>query len=317
MASQANKQASVNAHAEKQKNNNHDEKTKGHVSNKDILGFSEKEYTPAQRELLKKIQKEAKKNSYNERVKQEEKVEENPFAISLYNPNYALPFYYTAKPAYTIYGNTTPEQQKLQHHEFKAQFSFKVPVWARILRSKFSLYLAYTQKFYWQVYTRSAYFRESNYEPEVFVEYPLFDWNTWRVGVVHQSNGRGGDMERSWNRVYVEGIFSLRHWMLSLKPWVLVANKSTRVYNRDIARYLGHGRLVIAYKYRDFVFSLMGRNNLESGFRRGAIEAAVSFPVFKRLHGYIQYFDGYGQSLIEYNHRTSAVGVGLILNNWI
>lgn len=283
----------------------------------DSLGFAHVKLTPTQKKIIKQIQKAAKKNPYSERVKQEEKIEQNPFAISLYNPNYVLPFYHTAKPAYAIYGDTTPEQQKLQHNELKAQFSFKVPVWVKIIRSKFSLYLAYTQKFYWQVYTRSAYFRESNYEPEVFVEYSLFDWNTWRAGVVHQSNGRGGDMERSWNRFYVEGIFSLRHWMLSFKPWVLIANRSTRLYNRDITRYLGHGRMVVAYKYSDLVFSLMARNNLESGFKRGAIEAAVSFPIFKRLHGYIQYFNGYGQSLIEYNHRTSAVGVGLILNNWI
>jgi len=98
---------------------------------------------------------------------------------------------------------------------------------------------------------------------------------------------------------------------------VLFAQSSTRLYNRDITHYLGHGRLLIAYKFHQAVLSLMTRNNLESGFKRGAVEAAISFPIFGRFHAYLQYFHGYGQSLIEYNHRTNSFGVGIALNNWI
>jgi len=194
-----------------------DKETKFVLSVLGKVGLNNQQLTPEQKKFIKKIQKAAKKNPYSERTKQEAKVEQNPFANVFFHPNYILPFYYTQSPADNIYGNTIPEQQTLRNLEFKAQFSFKVPLWRKILQSKISLYAAYTQLIYWQLYASSAYFRESDYQPELFVDYPLFNWNTWRLGAVHQSNGRGGNMERTWNRIYIESIFSFNNWMMLIK----------------------------------------------------------------------------------------------------
>lgn len=61
----------------------------------------------------------------------------------------------------------------------------------------------------------------------------------------------------------------------------------------------------------------MFRNTIESRFKHGAIELSYSFPIHGLLDGYIQFFSEYEQSLIEYNHYTNSIGVGLIINNWI
>ena len=49
-----------------------------------------------------------------------------------------------------------------------------------------------------------------------------------------------------------------------------------------------------AYKWRGHVFSILSRNNLESGFSRGSVEGTWSFPRgnYKYVKGYVQGFTG-------------------------
>ena len=64
---------------------------------------------------------------------------------------------------------------------------------------------------------------------------------------------------------------------------------------------------------------MMLRNQLESGFKRGAVELGWSFPVFDYpyLKGYVQYFYGYGESLIDYDRKVNRIGVGISVTDWI
>jgi phospholipase A1 len=63
----------------------------------------------------------------------------------------------------------------------------------------------------------------------------------------------------------------------------------------------------------------MSRNNLESGFDKGAVELSWSFPLwdYPFLKGYVQYFYGYGESLIDYNNRVNKIGLGISLSDWL
>ena len=252
------------------------------------------------------------------KIKQEQAVQKSPYAITYDEPTYILPFYYTNSPSRAIYRGHTPDNQRLDKEEFKAQFSFLVPLWLNILKSKYSLNASYTQLFYWQFYTKSQYFRETNYMPALFIS-DNFQPN-WlaSLGVAHQSNGRGGPLERSWNRLFLTISFSGKRWLIRLKPWILIfKQESSDLHNQDIAHYLGNGEVVLAYKYHQQAFSVMFRNVLESGFSRGAVELGYQFPIYGKLSGYVQLFSGYGQSLIEYNHYTNSAGIGIVLGNWI
>jgi len=249
---------------------------------------------------------------------------DNPAWITLYKPTYLFPFYYTASPYYSIYQNNTPGQQGLDKMEVNFQISFKVPVWHNVINPNSTLYVAYTQLSFWQAYNSSPFFRETNYQPELFLENkldtPIYkDWQLkfFNVGAEHQSNGRGGDLERSWNRIYVDGIFTNDNWLVSLRPWYAIPDGSLHTHNPDISRFLGYGRELISYKVANQEFTLKTRNVFESGFKRGAVQINWSFPLTKHFKGYVQWFSGYGQSLIEYNHYTNSAGIGIALNDWI
>lgn len=248
------------------------------------------------------------------------------FHISLYKPNYLLPGYYSTSPYEAVYAGHTPDNQRIAHTDVKFQLSLKVPVLSNIEGWPLTLYGAYTQLSYWQAYDKSAFFRESNYEPSVFFRYAWqktlpagWRWKWVDFGAEHQSNGRGGQLERSWNRVYLSSSFSHEAWTVDLDAWYPLHDASMVDHNPDIAHYLGYGQWIVSYhfgEHRQQTLSFLSRNNLTSGFSRGAEELTWSFPLVQALKGYLQIFSGYGQSLIEYNHRTEAIGVGITLNDW-
>lgn len=235
------------------------------------------------------------------------------YGLTFYKPNYLLPYYYTTKPLYATSHRT------LRPAEFKMQISFQVPLIQNLLGSdKSSLNFAYTQDSFWQLYTDSPYFRETNYEPELFFRRTVSKNLNWKLGIVHQSNGLGGNSERGWNRFYGEAIFSGKHWMVSLKPWLLIIkNNGFKIHNSNIIDYMGNGRIRLAYKLGSNTLSFMTRNNMQSHFKRGAEELTFSFPIHGAWRGYIKAFSGYGHSLIEYDHYTNAFAVGLVLNDWL
>ena len=255
---------------------------------------------------------------FGQREASEKRIFQNHFAIAFYKPTYVLPFYYTRSPYQQVYVGHTPDEQKIQSQEFKAQFSIQVPLFFDIVGKDSELSIAYTQRMYWQFYAKSQFFRETNYQPELFFSKKISP-NFWvNLGVEHESNGRGGKLERSWNRAYVNAIFSKGNFAMSIRPWMLIFKRySSDTHNSDITYYLGHGELILSYKLYHLDLSWKMRNNFESGFRRGANELSCSVPVLGKIKLYVQYFTGYGQSLIEYDHFTSAFGIGIALSDWI
>lgn len=263
-------------------------------------------------------------DAIDQRIAYENSLANNPFMILPYMPTYILPAYYSQYPYYSVYNGHTPDNQQLNHTELKFQFSFMVPIWKNILNRPSSLFFAYTQDSFWQAYNSSPFFRETDYQPELFVanyfnkSLPMA-WHLKFVnfGAVHESNGQGGELERSWNRIYGETILSKNNWAVYIKPWYVIKDSSMENHNSDITHYLGYGNVQVAYKYHQQTFGISFENELESRFGRGAENLSWSFPLTTHLKGYVEVFSGYGQSLIEYNHFTNSAGIGIALNDWI
>jgi phospholipase A1 len=264
----------------------------------------------------------------DQRLKQDKQNVLQPFTIMAHKPNYILMGAYNSDG----YNSELFQEQfddptlEFDDTEVQFQFSIKVPL-AVNLFDTFDVYAAYTNRSFWQLYNSelSAPFRETNHEPEAWVQFtPGWEILGFRnsansFGFVHQSNGRGGVLSKSWNRVYASFIFERGNFALGFKPWIRISEDAIDDDNPDITDYLGHYELRAGYKWGEHVFSAMSRNNLESGFDRGAVELGWSFPLwnYPYLKGYIQYFRGYGESLIDYDQRVNRIGIGISLTDWL
>ncbi|KXO74178.1 phospholipase [Acinetobacter venetianus] len=249
--------------------------------------------------------------------------------IRAYQPVYLLPAFWTSDknefPSSPNPNNTVTDKQNLTSTEAKFQISLKTKAWENIFGNNGDLWLGYTQSSRWQVFNseESRPFRETNYEPEASLmfrtNYEILGLNARLLGVTlnHQSNGRSDPLSRSWNRVIFNLGFEKDNFALMLRPWYRVEENAKDDNNPDIKDYIGRGDLTAFYRKGDNDFSLMLRHSLKGGDRsHGAIQFDWAFPIKGKLRGHLQLFDGYGESLIDYNHRATYVGLGVSLMNW-
>ena len=251
--------------------------------------------------------------------------------IRAYQPVYLLPVFWTSdkneRPQSENPENTVgaDEEKHLTSTEAKFQLSLKTKALENIFGDNGDLWLGYTQSSRWQVYNsdESRPFRETNYEPEASLmfrtNYEILgvDWRLLGLTLNHQSNGRSDPWSRSWNRLILNLGFEKDNFALMLRPWYRIEEKAKDDNNPKITDYIGRGDLTGFYRWKDHDFSLMLRHSLKGGAdNHGAAQFDWSFPITGRLRGHFQLFDGYGESLIDYNHRATYAGLGVSLMNW-
>jgi phospholipase A1 len=263
------------------------------------------------------------------RLEKDKKNTLAPFTVMSHRPNYVLlgaynDKGYNAEPFREASGDPDVE---LDDTEAQFQLSLKVPLGLNLFNRNLDVFAAYTVRSFWQVYNdeESAPFRETNHEPEIWLQaYPGWELLGFKnsivqLGINHQSNGRNDPLSRSWNRVFANFVLEKDNLVLGFKPWARISEDDEDDDNPDITDFMGHFELRGVYKWNEHVFSLMSRNNLESGFEEGAFEAGWSFPLGKWpfLKGYVQYFNGYGESMIDYDQKVNRIGVGLLLTDYL
>jgi len=137
------------------------------------------------------------------------------------------------------------------------------------------------------------------------------------LGFNHESNGRGGEISRSWNRVFGVILADRGNFMIGLKPWCRIPEKSKDDDNPNTEKYMGYGELFCVYRLNKNVFSALFRDNLRASDNLGAVELGWSYQITKHAKIYAQYFFGYGESLLDYNHKSNRIGIGVMINDWL
>ncbi|MBD3823276.1 MAG: phospholipase A [Epsilonproteobacteria bacterium] len=254
---------------------------------------------------------------------------EGRIGLKPHKVNYILPFGYRRGE----YKSYTPEAQYKQA-EAELQVSLKLNVGNNLLGLHEAYYASYSHQSFWQLYTDSSPFRETNYNPEIFVAFPVEDESLLGLrsitfGYSHLSNGQGNienvvdtnltgipaelhkyvvNRSRSVNSLY--GDFRIQHGSLvtDLRLWMPFTANGDLSDNPDLLDYTGFSSLKFRYFYGKSLYTLSGRMSFTTA--KGALEGGYSYPIKEDLFLYIKLFSGYGESLIDYNNYITKASIG-------
>ncbi len=292
----------------------------------EVETISEDEIKPALRKLPQLVEK----------IQVEEAAANSPFLLLPHRPNYILPFTYYSNPSnyerdrilqhYSGDDDATLEDGN-DHIEAVFQISIKVQLASGIIGKLSTLSVGYTNRSFWQAYNSdiSRPFRETNHEPELMLNWQTKNnWiDAFGVSLNHQSNGQTSSMSRSWNRIIFSALSVTDYAVVSGKLWWRIPEESDSDPwdpedndNPDIDDYMGPGELTLRFMPGNQTIDVTVRNNFNPDENRGALQLEWTFPMTKKIKGYGFFFDGYGDSLIDYNHYQQRIGLGIKLSDW-
>lgn len=218
------------------------------------------------------------------------------------------------EPIYFIAGSQDPNA--------KFQFGFKYQIADSDYKLLNGFHFAYTQTSLWDLNSPSSPFFDSSYKPELLYSYDrlLGGANTnWfrldlQLGAQHESNGKGGVDSRSLNIGYFRPSLTLGypdqlHFTLQPRVWGYLGDLSD---NPDIDAYRGYFDLRAMLTWKDVQLSAFGRMGNEG--QNHSVQIDLTYRVPKTaVYLDLQYFTGYGESLLQYNQRSDVWRVGIAL----
>lgn len=244
-------------------------------------------------------------------------------------------------PSSEAAGHTATGITPYQTQEMRIQLSVRTKVGQGLVQSaqaRDSLWFAYSQQSYWQVFTPdiSRPFRTTDHEPELIYILPTDaplpgGWRLRYSGLSlnHQSNGQSLPLSRSWNRVIAMAGMERNNWVVSGKFWQRVPESAENDDNPGIENWVGRAELSAGWLFNaDNTLGLTVRSAL-AGTTRGSYKLdwfkALGSPAASpelgkqrssglRLH--VQLFSGYGDTLVDYNRARTVLSVGLSLVDW-
>ena len=132
--------------------------------------------------------------------------------------------------------------------------------------------------------------------------------------IEHESNGRDGIESRSWNKVSLaSNIFIDPNFMVHGKVWIPIIDGQN---NQDILYYSGIYQVGTTFTTpnKRFGFALTMVKRKGWNFKYNTIWE-VNYRLFKDENQFLflQYYNGYGENLLDYNQYHSRLRIGLVI----
>ncbi len=218
------------------------------------------------------------------------------------------------EPMYILFGKTT-SKLKLS---FKYKFFRETPI-----------YFGYVQNIFWLFLEESHPIKDTNFNPRIFYRLQLHanDGEDYLdiIAFEHKSNGVAQFASRSYDSFGAKLGWRFENQNWSLKPYFkALIRYNLDEPNSDYAKYVGPFESGLAVS--SFLWERLDRSELSYRFYSGgdwgedfskmSHEVGFSFRLFGNHLTpslYLQYFNGYAESLLDYKKREDVIRFGLLL----
>ena len=228
------------------------------------------------------------------------------------------PYFSLYKDTYFVGGTVLGGVPDSHNSDVKFQISFQQRLTKSNLPWNTYLYLFYTQKAMWNVFERSLPFHDLNFNPGIGISRFIILKNRL-VGKVtmmveHESNGRDGTASRSWNKISWAGeAYVSPNLMAHAKFWIPIIDGQ---YNKDILKYMGVSQAGFQAISNDdkwvLDMTLVKRQGWNLNFNT-IVQLGYRINHNSNQFIMLQYFNGYGESMLDYNQYHSRIRIGLLI----
>ena len=229
------------------------------------------------------------------------------------------------EPIYFADGSNGNNMARFQ---FSLKFRVAIPDDPRSRGLFDNLYFAYTQTSLWDIREHQSPFHDTAYQPQVFYSIPDTGWTSpifkqmsAMAGLGHESNGRDGDDSRSIDIVFVRPTWEIGDTQsnhLTISPKVYYYFPFRKKDNPDIADFRGYVDLLVKYGSPDsWQLATTLRKGTKSWY--GSIDTQLTYPLARifgsKWGGYLWlgYFNGFGETILDYNQKHWIARIGLSL----
>ncbi len=222
------------------------------------------------------------------------------------------------KDNYFIFGTSIGPKPTRQNTDIKFQISVTQRLTKSTLPWNTYLFLFYSQKCFWNVIEESLPMRDLNFNPGIGLSKMLFTKDRF-IGkltllIEHESNGKDGDDSRSWERISLSAnIMITPQFVVHGKAWIPIIDGKN---NKDILKYCGIYQVGLSAMSNDKKMGLSVMLTKRRGFNLNyntSVEMSYRVPNNQILYFFLQYYNGYGEGLLDYNKFHSQLRLGIVI----
>lgn len=228
------------------------------------------------------------------------------------------PYFGLYKDNYFIFGTPIGKRPTKENSDVKFQISVSQRLTKSVMPFQSYLFLFYTQKCFWNVLENSLPMTDLNFNPGIGLAKPLFVNNRF-IGKLmflleHESNGKDGTESRSWNKIsFGASIMIDPNFIVHGKAWIPIIDGKE---NKDILDYCGIYQVGTSFSSPNKRFGASVILTKRKGWKLNYNTVVeLNFKLFPRDNQYLflQYYNGYGEGLLEYKEYHSQLRIGIVI----